>query len=421
MAEGTTSDTGRFERFKKRFLPVVIIVILAVVVAIVFIIEIGIISQENQLDVLEENLTELKYEIERQYFTGISSAVDSLSDNQYVINQLNYSTSLNHQNTLIVLETTKETFNASLVYVMNTTGDVVASTFYGDNQTLVGNNYAFRPYFLNAMKGEPVVYPGVGVTTLQRGIYFSHPIYAGGSDEIQGVVVIKKGLEELDTLLNQTDSHVSLISAEGVVFSSNSYDLYKSVWPLSEEEINDIFESKQYAQLEIEQLNWKFEENAVQIGGKKYLYFEGNFQIPGWSIILNEEATTKLSLTSSQQLELSMFSLLTAILFAIILLFHNSLLKLRAAEHKLKVANSKLTDQSKELEQRVQQRTKNLKEKVDELERWKKVTVNRELRMIEIKEDLEKQQEKLQNQGDWKDSKNNSDEAGKSADEGMGI
>jgi len=411
MAEGTTPNTGRFERLKKRFLPIVIILILAVIVSIVFIAEIGMVSQENQLDVLEENLTELKYEIERQYFTGINSAVESLSDNQYVRNQLNQSITPNDSNTLIVLETTKETFNASIAYVMNTTGDVVASTFYGDNQTLVGNNYAFRPYFLNAMNAESVVYPAVGVTTLQRGIYFSHPIYTPGSNEIQGVVVIKKGLEELDELLDKTDCHVSLISAEGIVFSSNSYDLYKSVWPLTEEEVTDIFESKQYAQLEIEPLNWKFEENTLQIDEKKYLYYEGSFEIPGWSIILNEQATSKISLTSSQQLELSLFALLTAILFAIILLFHNSLLKLRHTESDLKEANSKLTNQSRELEQRVQERTKNLKEKVDELERWKKVTVNRELRMIEIKEDLEKQLEKTKNQQDTLEpNKNRKDE-----------
>jgi|GEM_PF-3835810 len=410
MAEGTTTSAGKFEKFKRRYLTIAIILILATVVAVVFIVEVGIISKENQIDVLQEDLTELKYEIERQYFTGLSSAVESLSKNQHIQNQLIGGGPANNQNTLIVLETTKETFNASLVYVMNQTGDVVGSIYYGDNQTLIGNNYAFRPYFLDAMQGQSVVYPGVGVTTMQRGIYFSYPIYDNDSDDVIGVVVIKKGLEELDALLEKTDSHVSLISAEGIVFSSNTYDLYKSVWQLSDGELDEIFQSKQYAQLDIEPLNWKFKDDTVQIQGKEYLYYEGSFQIPGWSIILNEETTSEINLTSSQQLELSMFALLTVILFAIILLFHNSLLKLRVAESDLKEANTKLTKQSRDLEQRVQERTKNLKEKVDELERWKQVTVNRELRMIEIKEDLEKQKE--QNPGDGDDTnKNSGDEA----------
>ncbi len=59
-------------------------------------------------------------------------------------------------------------------------GNVIASTNYKDNvqntTSLAGKNYAFRPYFVAAMKGKKVMYPAVGVTTGKRGIYCSCPI-----------------------------------------------------------------------------------------------------------------------------------------------------------------------------------------------------------------------------------------------------
>ena len=79
--------------------------------------------------------------------------------------------------TLLILETTRTNFNAAIVYVMNAGGDVVACTPYQEGKTLTGNNYAFRPYFVEAMQGKTVLYPALGVTTLERGIYTSAPVY----------------------------------------------------------------------------------------------------------------------------------------------------------------------------------------------------------------------------------------------------
>ena len=52
-------------------------------------------------------------------------------------------------------------------------------------------------------------------------------------------------------------------------------------------------------------------------------------------------------------------------------------------------------EEKKSLEQKVKRRTKELQEKIEELERFQKFAVGRELKMIELKKELEKLKEGL--------------------------
>ena len=142
------------------------------------------------------------------------------------------------------LERVRQFASAAVVYVMDATGTVVASTPYGEKkEILTGKNYSFRPYFTEALQGRDVVYPGVGVTTNQRGLYYSAPVYcvckqctdeceADCTSRIRGVVVIKMGLEAVDEFLEQYPDPVALISSQGVVFASNRLEwMYGSAYP----------------------------------------------------------------------------------------------------------------------------------------------------------------------------------------------
>jgi len=69
---------------------------------------------------------------------------------------------------------------------------------------------------------------------------------------------------------------------------------------------------------------------------------------------------------------------------------------LKEIEQRRKI--EKITDQLRELnrtlEVKVKQRTKELQERVDELNRWYKLTVGRELRMVELKKEIKKLKER---------------------------
>ncbi|MFW6154874.1 MAG: ATP-binding protein [Planctomycetota bacterium] len=114
-----------------------------------------------------------------------------------------------------------EATDASLVYLMNRDGTVVACTEYGDGQTLTGQNYAFRPYFTLALAGNNVVYPALGVTTGRMGLYFSSPIRRDGRGDPVGVIVLKVNVAVLEKVFARVPHPVALVGPNGVVLASN--------------------------------------------------------------------------------------------------------------------------------------------------------------------------------------------------------
>ena len=65
-------------------------------------------------------------------------------------------------------------------------------------------------------------------------------------------------------------------------------------------------------------------------------------------------------------------------------------------EIRVRARTRELEEFNKTLEERVKERTEDLRKKVDDLEKFTKLTVGRELRMIELKEKLKEMEEKLE-------------------------
>lgn len=109
------------------------------------------------------------------------------------------------------------------VYVMNSNGVVLAASNYKTARDFVGSNFAFRPYFSQALAGESPRYYAMGVRSGERGAYFSAPVTL--DNKIAGVVAIKIAINkfEQNTALLTGDTSARMISygEDQVVFISN--------------------------------------------------------------------------------------------------------------------------------------------------------------------------------------------------------
>jgi PAS domain S-box-containing protein len=155
---------------------------------------------------------------------------------------------------LSLLTSLQERTQAAIVYVLDRKGTVVGSSRYGDGKFLTGKNYGFRPYFTGAMSGRDVIYPAVGVTTNQRGLYYSSPVMNNGPGEADsvpaGVITFKMGLERLDSILADVKCPVSLVSPDGLVFSTNQAPLlFTSFKPVEAERLAALRKSRQFGNL----------------------------------------------------------------------------------------------------------------------------------------------------------------------------
>ncbi len=149
----------------------------------------------------------------------------------------------------------------SAIYLMDRTGMTLAST----NNSFIGKNYNFRPYYSEAKKFGESTYLAKGVTSGEMGYYFSHAIY-GDDEEFLGVVVMKMFPEKLNSVLvSEENEKIRLVTESGIIiYSDISDEVYKSVGLLTEDELNNIDESRQFESLEIESLGYDELNNIIR-------------------------------------------------------------------------------------------------------------------------------------------------------------
>ena len=153
------------------------------------------------------------------------------------------------------LESVNQVIAASDTYLIDQWGTTIASSNWRQAHSFVGRNFAFRPYFKQAIIGEQSQYYALGSTSGKRGYYYSSPIvYAGG---VIGVVVVKMDLSKIEDNWQQPDSVFVASDPHGIVFMSSRTDwLLKSLQPLSEAEKKQVWASQQYLETQIRSLNF---------------------------------------------------------------------------------------------------------------------------------------------------------------------
>ncbi len=142
------------------------------------------------------------------------------------------------------------------VFLMDKSGRCVAST----DRKFVGQNYAFREYFTQAIGGRSYVSSIlVGETSKRAGLFLSHPVRSP-KGEIVGVTVLKIKGENIwaiaNTLQLGSSSYAFLIDQHGVIISHRDRSLlYHSLNPLPPHTLKQVLTDRRYGQNQIKSLN----------------------------------------------------------------------------------------------------------------------------------------------------------------------
>ncbi len=189
-----------------------------------------------------------------------------------------------------ILDHFRDDIKVDVCYLMDYSGNTIASSNRDTPVSFVGKNYGFRPYFKQAMQGMPAVYMALGVTSEKRGIYYSHPVYDNVNEKPLGVAVIKASTELLETDFIQSHDGIELLTdPNGVVFVSSRPDwLYHVLWKASSETISDIAATRQFGTGPWNWTGMKLlgEDKAVDsLGNEYYMHQQALANYPGWSLI----------------------------------------------------------------------------------------------------------------------------------------
>ena len=136
--------------------------------------------------------------------------------------------------------------NAAVLYLMDRQGVVRASSNWRMPDSFIGNDYHFRPYFQDAIKGGQGRFFAVGVTTGRPGLFLSGPVMAEG--EVLGVAVVKIDMTQLEMDWASGGENVWVADRDGVIFlASNPEWKYKSLRPLDALTLDRLKSEKKYS------------------------------------------------------------------------------------------------------------------------------------------------------------------------------
>lgn len=166
------------------------------------------------------------------------------------------------------LERFNEISGASDTYVMDGTGMTLAASNWNSSAPFIGNRFAFRPYFQEAIKGEAGRYYALGTTSQRRGFYFSYPVLQ--DDIILGVTVLKVGAERLEQLLSYDTDTIIVTDGKGVIFLSTRPEwVFRTMKPLDPVDREELRASRQYNDAELLPLPVRNED--YRVSGRRLL------------------------------------------------------------------------------------------------------------------------------------------------------
>ncbi|MFN3845830.1 MAG: ATP-binding protein [Paracoccaceae bacterium] len=249
---------------------------------------------------------------------------------------------------------------ATDIYLMDATGLTIAASNFDTDTSFIGGNFAFRPYFSDAITGGTGRFYALGTTSRKRGYYFGAPVM--DTDRVMGALAIKIDLDAIENTWSGGDYAVLVTDPEGVIFLSSRPDWrFAAMRPLSMASQDRIAATRRYADTDIGLLEIVSEAThrdspVLQIstadGPREYLLRNMPMTRAGWTVhVLVDTAPARaaaLTLSFVAMLGVGVLAMLGAVVWQ---------RRLRLDERLQVQAEARAT-----LERRVEERTHELRQ-----------------------------------------------------------
>lgn len=184
---------------------------------------------------------------------------------------------------------TSRVIGASDIYVMDADGTTLAASNWADTPTFVGQNFSYRPYFIEAMQGRLGRFYALGTTSNKRGYYFAYPVRRDG--EAVGVLAVKVDVEEMEAVWQGTAGHVLVIDDARIVFMSDRPDwLYRPLGPLLPADRERLSETRRYDRIDRPPLPVRAAgaSEVVLDDGRPARFLRLDLEMPdaGWTVVM---------------------------------------------------------------------------------------------------------------------------------------
>lgn len=151
----------------------------------------------------------------------------------------------------LLLDRFRFTAGVSDVYLLDRDANTIAASNWHRPNTFLGHNYAFRSYYTEAIAGRQGRFYGLGVQSLERGYFFSAPVWLDDTSpdaQPSGVIVIKVLLDEVEEGWAEQDAELLVTDNDNIIFMASHPELrMNALYALSDEQRQTLRDTRRYA------------------------------------------------------------------------------------------------------------------------------------------------------------------------------
>ncbi|MDR5876573.1 sensor histidine kinase [Vreelandella gomseomensis] len=152
----------------------------------------------------------------------------------------------------LLLDRFRFTSGVSDVYLLDEHADTIAASNWHRPNTFIGQNYAFRSYYRDAMAGGQGRFYGLGLQSQERGYYFSSPVWLDDTSpdaRPDGVLVVKVLLKDVEESWAEQESTLFVTDHDNIIFLASQPELrMNALYPLTDKQRQALHETKRYGQ-----------------------------------------------------------------------------------------------------------------------------------------------------------------------------
>lgn len=143
------------------------------------------------------------------------------------------------------LDRTANEVGLSDVFLLNPSGNTIAASNHWKDLSFVGQNFAYRPYFTEALAGGQGRFFALGTTSGERGYFFAEAVRDGA--EILGVLAVKFTVDAFEDAWRNGANEILVQDDAGVIFMASRPDWhFRSLGAVSPEARARIEATKKY-------------------------------------------------------------------------------------------------------------------------------------------------------------------------------
>lgn len=241
-----------------------------------------------------------------------------------------------------MLDTMLLSIGGELAFLLNKDGVVVLSSYYA-RMSIIGNNYAYRPYFQHGMLGEEDLYPALGGKTATRGVYYSAPVRSPLTNEVIGVMAVKRPIDDWTAVLKGAGMPACIVSPDGVIFDASEPSwILRTRADVPASLRKRIIESRQFGDKGLEALEWFRPGPDISIDHRLHHVAKKPIFLPDWWLVTMFPANRMVALPSAVYMALIGVAVVLLLLSVLSMGLFRNVERKRNLEKELRNVNTSL-------------------------------------------------------------------------------